>query len=127
MGLNPDFVATGTDCYSELNSYTSGTQDAWIGSDGCLEVKCPYTPQEHLRTVFENQVPSQYVAQVYGHLLVSGRDWCDFVSFDPRIGDGDGGLHVIRVERNETFISNLKARIDLANEYVGRIIAKCKQ
>jgi hypothetical protein len=114
-------LKTGTQCFCELGDYAGGTPDALIDDDGCVEIKCPYTPQEHMRTVYENTVPEKYVWQVHGHMLVTGRKWCDFISFDPRI-DADKRLHVIRVERNEPMLATLAARLIRANEVVREIV-----
>ncbi len=54
--------------------------DGLIGDDGGLEIKCPRA-KAHIRTILTDQVPAQYMAQVQTSLLVSGRDWWDFVSF----------------------------------------------
>lgn len=66
----------------------AATPDAFIDNGdregpGILEVKCPDS-KNHLDTFFTRQVPEQYHAQVLGQLEVSGRQWCDFVSFDDR-------------------------------------------
>jgi hypothetical protein len=54
--------------------------DGLIGDDGGLEVKCPRA-KTHIDTILTDQVPPQYMAQIQTSLLVSGREWWDFVSF----------------------------------------------
>lgn len=54
--------------------------DGLIGDDGGLEVKCPRA-KTHIRTILSDQVPAHYMAQIQTSLLVSGREWWDFVSF----------------------------------------------
>lgn len=54
--------------------------DGLIGEDGGLEVKCPRA-KSHVQTILADEVPSYYMAQVQTSLVVSGRDWWDFVSF----------------------------------------------
>lgn len=54
--------------------------DGLVGDNGGLEVKCPRA-KTHIRTIIADQVPSHYMAQVQACLLVSGREWWDFVSF----------------------------------------------
>jgi putative phage-type endonuclease len=54
--------------------------DGLIGDDGGLEVKCPRA-KTHVQTILADEVPSHYMAQVQTSLVVSGRDWWDFVSF----------------------------------------------
>jgi putative phage-type endonuclease len=54
--------------------------DGLVGEDGGLEIKCPRA-KTHIRTIVANQVPTAYLPQIQTCLLVSGRDWWDFVSF----------------------------------------------
>lgn len=54
--------------------------DGLVGADGLIEVKCPRA-KTHVATILADEVPSHYMAQCQAGLLVSGRDWCDFVSF----------------------------------------------
>lgn len=77
-----------------------GTPDAFCGEKGLVEVKCPLTYKNHLRTVITRTVPDEYIDQVLGQMMLSGRDWCDFVSYDPRI-KGRHGLVIVRVRRAE--------------------------
>jgi putative phage-type endonuclease len=54
--------------------------DGLVGDDGMIEIKSPRA-KTHVRTILDDEVPAQYVAQCQAALLVSGRDWLDFVSF----------------------------------------------
>jgi putative phage-type endonuclease len=54
--------------------------DGLVGDDGLVEVKCPRA-KTHLRTILEDRMPPRHMAQVQAGLLVSGRQWCDFVSY----------------------------------------------
>lgn len=54
--------------------------DGLVGDDGCIEIKCPRA-KGHLATIVADEVPVEHTAQIQTALLVSGRAWCDFVSF----------------------------------------------
>ena len=54
--------------------------DGLVGDDGLIEVKCPRS-KGHLLTILADEVPPEYMAQMQAALLVSGRDWCDYVSY----------------------------------------------
>ena len=54
--------------------------DGLVGSDGLIEVKSP-RPKGHIATVVSGQMPLHHMAQVQAGLLVSGRSWCDFISY----------------------------------------------
>lgn len=75
--------------------------DGMVGDEGLLEIKCPlaHTQVEYLR---ECTIPSIYIPQVQGQLLVTGRKWCDFLSYHP-----DMKPLLVRVERDEAFIATL--------------------
>lgn len=84
--------------------------DGLIGDDGILEIKCPFTSKVHLKTILTNQVPDEYYWQVQGGLWVTGRQWCDFVSFDPRCPDGLN-TWVVRAFRENSDIADLSERV----------------
>ena len=54
--------------------------DGLVDDDGLIEVKSP-RPKTHLRTILAGEVPPQHMAQIQCGLLVSGRKWCDFISY----------------------------------------------
>jgi hypothetical protein len=54
--------------------------DGLVGDDGLIEIKSR-RPKIHLATILANQVPAENVAQVQCALLVSGRAWCDYLSW----------------------------------------------
>lgn len=91
--------------------FVGSTPDGLIGDDGIVEAKCPWTPKNHLRTVINREVPEEYRDQVTGHMLVTGRKWCDFISYDPRIPNEKHRLVIVRVERDERQISALFERL----------------
>lgn len=63
------------------NDWTLGySPDGLVGDDGLIEVKAP-RPKSHVATILSGVVPSYHTAQIQAGLLVSGRQWCDFISF----------------------------------------------
>ena len=54
--------------------------DGVVGDLGLIEVKAPRA-KGHLRTILGGQVPAEHAAQCQAALLVSGREWIDFVSY----------------------------------------------
>jgi hypothetical protein len=54
--------------------------DGLVGTDGLLEIKAP-RQKTHLNTILADSVPPWNVAQLQAGLLVTGRDWIDFVSY----------------------------------------------
>jgi len=83
--------------------------DGLVGDDGIIEVKCPNTAT-HLETLMKQQVPKQYMDQVMGQLWITGRKWCDFISYDPRLPE-NAQIFIQRVERDEEYITSLEEEI----------------
>jgi len=80
--------------------------DGLVGLDGCLEIKCPLVAT-HVGYLFDNKLPTKYIQQVQGQLLVTGRKWCDFVSYFPNLKP-----LIVRVQRDEQFILTLKTELE---------------
>lgn len=98
--------------------------DGIIGDMGLLELKAPYNPVNHLRTVLSGEMPEKHIEQVQGSLWVARRKFYIFGSFDPRIErSGMDPLFLCRVERDEAYIQGILAprvilfRDWLHNEY----------
>lgn len=54
--------------------------DGLVGDAGLIEIKAPRA-KTHIRTILSGEVPRQHIPQIQAGLLVSGREWCDFVSW----------------------------------------------
>ena len=84
--------------------------DGFIGEDGLIEIKCPNSAT-HIETLQKRELPYQYKAQVQGQMWVTGRKWCDFVSYDPRLPE-NAQMIIIRVERDDSYIDNLAKEVE---------------
>ena len=83
--------------------------DGLVGKDGLLEIKCPNTAT-HIETLLSQSVPGKYNTQMQFQMACTGRQWCDFVSFDNRLPE-ELQLFVTRVPRDEVFIRLIEAEI----------------
>ena len=80
------------DCLTEAVGFVNhpkiamagASPDALVGLFGILEVKCPQT-NTMVDTLLSDRVPSKYIPQIQWQLRCCERQWCDFVSFDPRL------------------------------------------
>ena len=82
-----------------------------VTCDGLIEVKCPNTTTQIKRALSDNY-SSEYKAQIQFLLWISGREWCDFVSFDPRL-DCDASYLQQRVFRDEKYIDEMATKVEL--------------
>ncbi len=93
------------------NPFVGCSPDSLVGTEGILEIKCPYNTRVHINTILEDKVPEEYEPQVHGNMWVTGRKWCDFVSYDPRIKDDRLRQHVIRVDRDEQYAEYIEESV----------------
>ena len=56
--------------------------DGLVGSRGLVEIKCPQ-PAAHLETLLSEKIDRDYFVQIQWQLTVTGRSWCDYISWCP--------------------------------------------
>lgn len=88
---------------------SGASPDGLIGTDGLVEIKCPNTAT-HIATLQGRSVPSKYITQINWQMACTGRQWCDFASYDPRLPEAMR-LFVHRVERDDAAISELEDQV----------------
>lgn len=89
---------------------SGASPDRLIGAEGLLEVKCPNTAT-HLDTLLgAGEIAGKYITQIEWQLACTGRKWCDFVSFDPRLPP-HLRLFVRRIHRDDQVISDLEGEV----------------
>ena len=87
-----------------------GSPDGLVDDDGGIEIKCPWNSAIHLAT-WLNGMPEEHMAQVQGLMWITGRQWWDFVSYDPRLQDAGLSLYIQRIPRDEEFIQAMSEKI----------------
>jgi len=83
--------------------------DGFVGDLGLIEIKCPNTAT-HIDTLLSQTVPSKYNTQMQWQMICTGRHWCDFVSFDPRL-PAELQLFIKRVEYDPVFGAMLEKEV----------------
>lgn len=83
--------------------------DRLVGDEGLLEIKCPAT-HTHIETLLGAPIDRDYMLQMQWQIACTGRKWCDFVSYDPRMPEALR-LFVKRVERDDALIAELEAEV----------------
>jgi len=59
--------------------------DGLVGSEGLVEIKCPANTATHIEMLMTGKIPLKYELQMDWQMVCTDRNWCDFVSFDPRM------------------------------------------
>lgn len=88
---------------------SGASPDGLVAADGLLEIKCPNSAT-HIETLLGRAVPGKYITQIQWQLACTGRQWCDYVSFDPRMPESMS-LFVARVDRDPKMIADLEAEV----------------
>lgn len=101
-------VETGFVLHPTLADF-GASPDGLVGDDGLLEIKCPNTAT-HIETLLGETVPAKYITQMQAQMACTGRAWCDFVSFDPRL-PGHLQVWIKRVDRDAAFITEMESEI----------------
>ncbi len=103
-----------TDCpvkevgFVQLDDNVGASPDGLIGTDGGVEIKCP-TGKVYTEYLLNDVFPTPYKAQVQGNLMVTDREWWDFMAYRP---ENTKRPHFIkRIFRDEDYIKEMKIQI----------------
>lgn len=88
---------------------TGASPDGLVGEDGLVEIKCPNTAT-HIDTLRGAGIDRKYLLQMHWQMICCEREWCDFVSFDPRLPEAMQ-LHIQRVERDAELVEEITAEV----------------
>ena len=83
--------------------------DGLIEDDATLEIKCPNTTT-HIETLLSGAVPEDHIPQIQWQLACTDRQFCVFVSYDPRMPEGMN-LFVTAVERDDDMIDDITREV----------------
>lgn len=88
---------------------SGASPDGLVSEDGLIEIKCPGTAN-HIDTLLGESIDGKYIKQMQWQMACTGRKWCDFVSFDPRL-PVELQIKIIRVVRDQVMIDELDKEI----------------
>lgn len=88
-----------------LIPYIGCSPDGLIDATGQVQIKCPNNPAVHIATLRDG-MPEEHVPQVQAEMYVTGRDWSDFISYDPRMPE-HLRLYRQRIPRDDKYIAML--------------------
>jgi hypothetical protein len=104
-----------------------GSVDGLVDEGGLVEIKCPRAGT-HLQWLLEGKLPDEHLPQVSAYLSITGRPWCDFVSWCPFVPKALQ-LMVVRIQSNpamldiiETAVRQFNAEVDEAIERLRGIV-----
>lgn len=103
---------------------SGASPDGLVSVDGLLEIKCPET-KAHIDTILSGEAPAKYMPQMQWQMACTGRAWCDFASFDPRMPP-DMQLFVCRVLRDDDLIKAYESEVITFLQEVEDNVSKLK-
>jgi putative phage-type endonuclease len=85
---------------------SGASPDGLVGDNGLLELKCPNTAT-HIDTLLSGDIPDKYMKQMMFQMACTGRQWCDFASYDNRLPERMR-LFVKRVDRDAAQVTEIE-------------------
>jgi len=101
------------------DKWAGGSPDGLIENEnGIIEVKCPYISSNHIEALIDGNIPkksyARYYTQIQFNILITDVEYCDFISFDPRMKNEEDKVCVVRIDRDDEYIEKILERLDLA-------------
>ena len=103
-------------------AFAGASPDRLIGEDGLLEVKCP-SAATHLNMLVTGEIARKYTLQMQWQMACSGRQWCDFLSFDPRQSP-PYICFTVRINRDDETIARLEDGVRSFLEELEQLLGK---
>jgi len=101
-----------------MGEWIGASPDSMIGENGLLEIKSPAF-NTMINYLLKGELPKIYHWQVYGQMYVTGREYCDFMSFHPKLDP-----LIIRVNRDDAIIKELVSTLTESIEKAESILTK---
>jgi len=99
--------------------------DGLIGDKGLLEIKCP-SVKTHITYLKAGKAPAKYIPQMMSQMACTGREWCDFVSFHPKMPDGLD-FFVVRLDRDDSYIKVMEEEVKQFLEEVEQELSQLRK
>lgn len=108
--------------FVELDEFTGCSPDGFILEEGLVEIKCK-NDANYVRYLYDRKIDPAHNWQIQFNLMVSGRQWCDYVVFNENFPKT---TIITRINRNETEIAKLKAGVAVGIAQLKAILEKIK-
>lgn len=89
---------------------SGASPDGLVGDSGMVEIKCPSSKTALECWLSDDPVESKYFAQMQWQMACAGRDWCDYVVFDPRMPQKTQ-LFIHRVNRDNEWLASTEKEV----------------
>lgn len=103
-------------------AWCGASPDGFVGDKGLIEIKCPNT-STHIAILRGGEIADKYIKQMQWQMACAQKDWCDFVSYDPRM-PVEMQLYIRRVDRDDNLIAEIESA---AVEFLDEIAATVEE
>lgn len=104
--------------------FAGASPDGLVDEDGLLEVKCP-TTATHIETLLADEIPEKHKYQMLWQMACTGRQWCDFISYDSRLPK-EMQLFIRRLPRDEKEIERIENEVRIFQGEVEALVNALK-
>lgn len=107
----------------KLSKVGGASPDGLVGKSGNLEIKC-FDDTKHFKIIVDKKktgefdVESQYVWQVQMQMLFTGRNWTDFVAYNPNYKES---LIIKRIEADKDKQEKIKVGLKIGEKIINDI------
>jgi len=102
--------------------WLSCTPDGYIGTDELIEIKCPFSPLIHLNNILENGL-NQYYNQVQFQLMLTERETCYLVSYNPLFTEKNS-LYSVKIQADKAWQNMCMNRVEQAESVIEYVLSK---
>lgn len=101
---------------------SGASPDGLVNDKGLVEIKCPNTAT-HISTLTGAKIDRKYLLQMQWQMACTEREWCDFVSFDPRLPP-EMQIHIERIELDRDWLSEIESEVQTFLSEVAATVAE---
>lgn len=95
--------------YHPTINNAAASPDGLIRDEGLLEIKCPNTAT-HIDFLSSGKPKDEYLLQMQWQMACTGRQWCDFMSYDDRLPE-HLSYKILRVNRDNDLIAKIESEV----------------
>lgn len=112
-----------------IGLHYGGSPDGLVAKEGIIEVKCPFKSANHFKHGMINtaekfkKIAPNYYWQCVSNMICAETQWCDFISYDPRVQE-EYQMFIFRLERDEEEMIFLQERLKIALEYMKELVTE---
>ena len=104
---------------------SGASPDGLVNDDGLVEIKCPNTAT-HITFLLSQEPKQAYLYQMQWQMACTGRQWCDFVSYDDRLPE-NLSYECIRIQRDDAMIAEIEKEVRLFLDELNHLIFKLEK